>query len=214
MEAFKSAERRTRAVKSFSPSLVLNAVKNSAVEYVILFGLWMLFVSMTKPQEIIAGAVAALIAAVGDAVIKTAGFAKFKPKAEWLLLILWETWYALDGTWAIMIALLKRIAGKKSEAELVAVTVHAGGDDAESWARRTLLTAYMTIPPNYIILGVDVDTQRMLVHQVSPTDVPLIAQKLGATTEKEEVPQARGPRHARRDGVEARGPRHARREEL
>ena len=171
--------------------MVWNAIKGSAVEYVILFGLWMLFVSLTKPQEMIAGLIAALIAAVADATIKSAGFAKFKPRLEWLPLIFWEAWYALDGSWAIVVALFKHIAGKPSEAQFVSVPVDAGGDDAESWARRTLLTAYMTIPPNFIVLGIDVERGRMLVHQVSPTGVPLIAQRLGAKNEGlVEVPQA------------------------
>jgi multisubunit Na+/H+ antiporter MnhE subunit len=182
MQAFASVERRTR-VKSFLPSLVLDAIKDSAIEYLILIGLWLLFVSMLKPQEIVAGLIAALIAAVADGTVKSADFAKFKPRPGWLSLIFWETWYALDGTWAIMAALFKHIAGRESEAEFASVRVDAGGDDAEGWARRTLLTAYMTIPPNYIVLGIDVKQQRMLVHQVSPTDVPLIAQKLGAKKE-------------------------------
>jgi multisubunit Na+/H+ antiporter MnhE subunit len=170
-------------LRPLSPSLVSHAIKDSAVEYVILFGLWMLLVSMTKPQEIVAGLIAAFIADFADATIKSEDFAKFKPRPEWLPLIFWEAWYALDGTRAIMVALAKRLAGKESEAQFVSVPVDAGGGDAESWACRTLLTAYMTIPPNFIILGIDTDKQRMLVHQVSPTPVPLIAKKLGAKEE-------------------------------
>jgi multisubunit Na+/H+ antiporter MnhE subunit len=178
-------------VPSFSPSAVVGTIKASVIEYAFLFALWMLFVSMIKPQEMIAGAVAAFIAVVADATIKTIGFAKFKPRAEWLPLIFWEAWYALDGTWAILVALFKHIFGKESEAEFVAVPVKAGGDDPESWARRTLLTAYLTIPPNFIVLGIDIEQQRLLVHQVSPTPVPLIAKKFGAKEEgKIEVPQA------------------------
>jgi len=172
-------------------SAVLKAIRYSAVEYVILFGLWMLFVSMTKPQEMIAGLIAAAIAAVADASIKSEGFAKFKPRLEWLPLIFWEAWYALDGTWQIMVALVKHLAGKKSEAQLVSVPMTTGGGDAEGWARRTLMIAYMTIPPNFIVLGIDDKKHRMLVHQVSPTGVPVIAQRLGAKTKGlEEVPQA------------------------
>src|SRR4051794_27238116 len=104
----------------------------------------MLFVSMTKPQEMVAGAMAALIAVGADATIKSIGFAKFNPRSEWLPLIFWEAWYALDGTWAILVALIKHVAGEKSEAEFVSVAVEAGSEDAESWARRTLMTAYLT----------------------------------------------------------------------
>jgi multisubunit Na+/H+ antiporter MnhE subunit len=178
-------------VPTFSPSVVFGVIKASALEYAFLFGLWMLFVSMSKPQEMVAGAMAALIAVVADATIKSIGFAKFKPRSEWLPLIFWEAWYALNGTWAILVALFKHIAGEKSEAEFVSVPVQAGGDDAENWARRTLMTAYLTIPPNFIVLGIDVQQQRMLVHQVSPTGVPLIAKRLGAREEgKIEAPQA------------------------
>jgi len=167
------------------------AVKDSAVEWIILFGLWMLFVSMTKRQEIIGGIIAALIAAVADATIKSTEFAKFKPRLEWLPLIFWEAWYALEGTWQIIVALVKHLAGKKSEAQLVSVPMITGGDDAESWARRTLMIAYMTIPPTSIVLGIDHEKGCMLVHEVSPTGVPLIAQRLGAKTHGvEEVPQA------------------------
>ncbi|MBV9607994.1 MAG: Na+/H+ antiporter subunit E [Acidobacteria bacterium] len=171
--------------------VAFTAIKSSALEYVILFGLWMLFVSMTSRQEIVAGLIAALIAAFADSTIKSASFAKFKVRLEWVPLILWEAWYALDGTWAIMVALFKHLAGKKSEAQLVSIPLDPGGDDAESWGRRTLMVAYMTIPPNFIVLGIDQQRRRMLVHQVSPTPVPLIAQKLGANkTGVVEVPQA------------------------
>ncbi|HET7184328.1 MAG TPA: Na+/H+ antiporter subunit E [Terriglobales bacterium] len=187
-----------------SQSRVFDAIRKSVLEYLVLLAVWMLFVSMMKRQEFIAGALAALIASVADASIKSAKFARFKPKMQWLPLIFWEAWYALDGSWAIMAAMVKHIAGKKSEAEFVSIRMQAGGDDAESWARRTLMTAYLTIPPNFIVLGIDIKEQRMLVHQVSKTGVPLIAQKLGASKEAiMEAPQARGPRHARRDGVEA-----------
>jgi hypothetical protein len=104
-------------LRPLSPSLVSDAIKDSAVEYVILFGLWMLLVSMTKPQEIVAGLIAAFIADFADATIKSEDFAKFKPRPEWLPLIFWEAWYALDGTRAIMVALAKRLAGKESEAQ-------------------------------------------------------------------------------------------------
>lgn len=161
----------------------MDAVRDSAIEFVILFGLWMMFVSQTQTNEMVAGLAAALIGAVADATLKATGYAKFKPKFKWLLLITWEVWYVLSGTWAIMVALARHLAGKKSEAQFKAVKFDAGGDDAESWARRTLVTAYATIPPNFIVLGVDVDKDILLVHQVSPTGVPEIAKQLGARDE-------------------------------
>jgi len=155
-------------------------VRDSAVEFVLLVGLWMLFVSTLSRAEFVAGLVAAAIASFADAVLKSQGFAKFRPRATWLLLATWEVWYSLSGTWAIMVALAKRVAGKKSEAQFRAVKFDAGGDDGESWARRALVTMYTTIPPNFVVIGIDRDHDLMLVHQVSPTGTPEIAKRLGA----------------------------------
>ncbi len=173
---------------SFTPLRIVKAIKDSAFEYLFLVGLWMLFVSVTKPREMVAGLVAALIAAVADATIKSTEYAKFKPRVEWLPLIFWEAWYALHGTWAVLWALLRRIAGKKTGDRFVSVPMNAGGDDAESWARRALMIAYLTMAPDSIVLGIDLDRQCMLVHQFPPAGLPLIAQRLGARKQGMEVP--------------------------
>jgi hypothetical protein len=66
-----------------------------------------------------------------------------------------------------------------------------GGKDPESWARRSLLTAYLTMTPDFIVLGIDRDERCILAHVLAPTGVPLIAQRLGAKkTGVEGVPQA------------------------
>ncbi len=164
-----------------SADIIYRAVRDSGVEFLILLGLWILYVSQVQTNEILAGVAAALIAAVADAVLKAEDFAKFRPRLKWLLLITWEVWYAISGTWAIMLALAKRILGKKSEAQFKAVKFHVGGADPESWARRALVTVYATIPPNFIVVGIDREQKLILVHQVSPTGTPEIAKQLGAS---------------------------------
>ncbi len=160
--------------------ITFDAIRDSAIEFLLLYGVWLLFVSQLKIGELLAGIPAALLGAVGDAVLKAEGYAKFKPRLSWIPLIFAEVWYTIDGTWAILLALGKRIAGKESEAEFKVITMPAAGKGAEAWARRTLMIAYMTIPPNFIIVGIDAKTDKVLVHQVSPTGVPWIAKQLGA----------------------------------
>jgi multisubunit Na+/H+ antiporter MnhE subunit len=152
----------------------------SAVEYVYLFMLWMLCVSKIDRLEIILGLVAAAIGTAADQVVKQIDPGRFRWKVKQTLLIFWEPWYAIDGTAAIFKAFARKLLGKRSEAQFKAVALDAGGDDPESQARRALMIAYMTIPPNFIIIGIDCKRNKMLVHQVSPTPTPLIAKKLGA----------------------------------
>lgn len=163
------------------PTKFIRALLISLPEFVLLWALWMAFVSNPHPSEMIAGIFAALLAAVGDAVVKTRKLVQFFPKLSWVALIFLEPWYALEGTWEIFLALVKHIMGKPSEAELKPVRFDPGGDDDASQARRALAITYFSIPPNFIVLDIDKDQRRALVHQVSPTGVPLIAKKLGAS---------------------------------
>lgn len=150
------------------------------LEYGYLVLLWMLFVSMAKRGELYAGLAIALIGTAADWVVKAQDFAKFRPNFSQLALVTWEPWYALTGTAAILKALWQKLAGKPSEAQFKAVPMDAGGDDAESAARRALIVAYTTISPNTIVIGIDRDKKKMLLHEISPAPTPLIAKKLGA----------------------------------
>ena len=162
------------------PGRVLRAIVFSTIEFLFLLGLWMLFVSQMQRAELIAGICAAGLGALGDGIVKSKRLAKFRPKPQWLWLFSWEPWYVLDGSAAILWALVKRLLGKKSEAQFRVVPFRAGGDDSESAARRALAITMTTIPPNFIVVGIDTDKNFMLVHQVSPTGTPLITKKLGA----------------------------------
>ena len=163
------------------PGRVLKAVAFSSIEFVLLLGLWMLFVSQLQRAEFVAGLGAALLGAIGAGVIKSKRLAKFWPRPAWLWLFSWEPWYVLTGTAAIFRALARRLMGKKSESQFRVVPFRAGGEDSESAARRALALTVTTVPPNFIVVGIDKERNFMLVHQVSPTGTPLITKKLGAT---------------------------------
>lgn len=145
-----------------------------------MWALWLAFVSNPHPSEIIAGLAAALLAAVADGVVKAHNLIQFVPQLSWIALIFLEPWYAIEGTWEIFLALGKHLLGRPSEAQFKAIRFDPGSDDRESQARRALAISYFTIPPNFVVLGIDRDRSLILVHQVSPTGVPLIAKKLGA----------------------------------
>ncbi len=151
----------------------------TALEWLLLLALWMGFVSQWSKAEFLFGILFATVGAIADAVVKKEGLAKFKPKLSWLVLIFWEPWYAIDGTSATLKAIGRKLMGKKSEAQFKVDSFDAPGDDPRSSAKRALAIAYMTIPPNFIIVGIDNEKRQVLIHQVEPTSTPLIAQKLG-----------------------------------
>lgn len=163
------------------PDRVVKAVTFSSLEFLFLLGVWLLFVSQTHRAEIVAGVCAAALGAVADGLVKAKRLAKFRPHLQWVALFSREPWYVLTGSAAILWALARRMMGKKSDAQFRVVPFRAGGEDRESAARRALAITLTTIPPNFIVVGIDKQQNFMLVHQVSPTGTPLVTKKLGAT---------------------------------
>ena len=159
---------------------VFKAIEFSSIEFLFLLGLWMLLVSSTQLAEFSAGIGAAALGAVGDGLVKSKHFAKFRPRLKWLWLFAWEPWYVLTGSAAIFRALARRLAGKKSEAQFRIVPFRAGGDDRESAARRALAITTISISPETIVIGVDRERNFMLLHQIAPAATPEIARRLGA----------------------------------
>jgi len=152
----------------------------SSLEFLFLLALWMAFVSAVKIDEVLVGIPAAGLSAFADGVVKAKRFAKFRPEPQWLLFFFWQPWYALSGTWAIFVALGRHLLGKKSESQLRVVRFRAGGEDPESCARRALAIILTTIPPNFLVIGIDKEKDLMLIHQVSPTGTPDVTRRLGA----------------------------------
>ncbi|HZU42859.1 MAG TPA: hypothetical protein VE994_09320, partial [Terriglobales bacterium] len=110
-----------------SKSFDVRAALISSAEFFFLLGLWMIFVSVPKLDELLVGIGASLISAFADGVVKAKKFATFYPHLKTMVLVFWEPWYALTGTAAIFAALAKHLMGKKSEAQLRAVPFDGGG---------------------------------------------------------------------------------------
>jgi multisubunit Na+/H+ antiporter MnhE subunit len=151
----------------------------SAAEFVILLGLWMIFVSLPELNEILAGLGAALLGAVGDAVVKAADSSRFRPRLRHVLLILAEPWYIANDTFVVFWELVRRMAGLPSRSQLKVIPFEGGGDDMDANARRALATAYSTIAPNTIVLGIDRERNLLLLHQVAPAETPWLMKQLG-----------------------------------
>src|SRR5690242_5225859 len=82
------------------------------ITYVVLYGVYLLFVSTLTKPELIAGITTALIATIASGVFGTVGIVHFRPTLGQLL----EAWrlpyYAVQGSWELAKAFAKQLFTK------------------------------------------------------------------------------------------------------
>jgi multisubunit Na+/H+ antiporter MnhE subunit len=141
--------------------------------------LWLLFVAKLERLEIAAGVIASAVAATAVVAVEHQRLASFHPKFYWLLQVWRLPWYAISGTAVLAYVLFARIILRKDIQPVIkAVPFDAGASDPQSAARRALAIAYTTFAPNFVILGIDLGRNLMLVHQVMSSDVPGVVKVL------------------------------------
>lgn len=154
-------------------------ILGSTIEWVVLLALWMAFVSQAKKDEFLIGLAVALIGALADATVKRQEFFKFEPKASWIFYGLTLPWYATRGFLLTMKAFFMRLSGKHPDTHFRTYGYDATGDESRAAAKRAIAVAYLTIPPNSIIVGIDKEQGRVLTHQIISTRSNMLEKKLG-----------------------------------
>jgi len=147
--------------------------------FAVSFGFWLLFVNNTNAHELWLAAAASVITASAAEIVRALPFADFRPRLFWLLQAWREPWYILEGCATIFWVFIKHFFSLEPSV-LREVVFDPGGSDPGSAARRALAIAYTTTPPNFVVLGIDLDKRVMLVHQVSETETPAMTCNLGA----------------------------------
>jgi hypothetical protein len=123
-------------------------------------------------------AMASLFGATAAEVVREQPFAEFRPRLSWALQVWREPWYILQGCSVVLWVFLKHFV-RPEQSVLREVVFDSGGSDAESAARRALAITYTTLPPNFVVLSIDLDKNAMLVHQVSESATPQMTRNLG-----------------------------------
>ena len=143
------------------------------IQWLMLMALWFAFVWKVEAGEAVFGIAGAAIAASADVGIRRRRrFAKFRPAPRWLLEFWREPGYVVSGTAIIFWVLLRRIIlGREPDGLLRSIPFDSGGETARAAARRALALTLTTIPPNFIVIGIDEDKDLMLVHQVQESGV-------------------------------------------
>lgn len=124
-------------------------------------------------------AMASVLGASAAEVVRGKPFAEFRPRFSWLMQVWREPWYILQGCSVVLWVFLKHFV-KPDQSVLREVVFDAGGSDSRSAARRALAITYTTMPPNFVVISIDLNKNVMLVHQVSESATPKMTRTLGA----------------------------------
>ena len=133
-------------------------------------------------HELLVGIVATVLAVLGMCVIDVQYPARFAPSIAELLSLWRLPWYLLSGTWEVLkVAATDLTGAEKAESLFRVVHFDAGSKEGpRAVARRVLAVTYTTMAPNFIVLGINCNTDELLFHQIKRSSVPKMTQSLGA----------------------------------
>lgn len=130
---------------------------------------WIALTTTFDPAELVAGAVAAAVAATAAELVRGAGMIGFRPRLRWFLRAPRVARRTLIDTGVVLEALWMHVTGRRRmSGAFRVIDFDPGGDDPTSAARRALMTAAISATPNTYVVGIDRDRHVMLVHQLVP----------------------------------------------
>ena len=135
--------------------------------WVVLMALWVMLDDSLATDELLAGAGAAALAAL---VAELAGYqaaTRFRMRLRWLVPALRLPGQVARDMVIVYAALWRRLTrGEQPASAFVTEPVRFGDDTAAGVTRRVLLIGARSLAPNAFALGLDRDTQTMVLHQL------------------------------------------------
>ena len=136
--------------------------------YLPLVLLWLAFVDTFARQEVIAGRVAAAVAATAAELVRSQELVRFRLDPRWLRGLPGLPWQVLRDTWLLTVALWRHCTGHPVRGVFRVVPFPSEADDNRSAARRALVTVLVSVAPNTVVVGVEGDEGELLVHELVP----------------------------------------------
>jgi multisubunit Na+/H+ antiporter MnhE subunit len=151
-----------------------------AIALPLFYVFWLVFVGTFSAHELEIGIVATMLATAGTVVIDVQYPSRFVPSVGELLSVWRLPWYLLSGTVQILMVALRDLFGTPAPSLFRVVRFHAGARDERAVARRVLAVGYTTMTPTSIVLGINSNDQKLLVHELQRNPVSKMAKQLGA----------------------------------
>jgi len=147
------------------------------LRWALLMGLWVVLTDTHKRPELIAGAVAAAIAATVVALIVMPGSPKTVSKSIELLRLgprrlLRPVLRLVVDTGILTVALLRRLGGRDRRGSFRVVR-YSPEEARRSAAGRTATEIWGSLAANRYVIGIDEDEGVLMVHELVRTDQPL-----------------------------------------
>jgi multisubunit Na+/H+ antiporter MnhE subunit len=149
------------------------AARAWVIWWALLAALWLALVDTVVVPELVAGAVAAAIAATGAVLVRGQRRLLLRPRAAWARHAGGPLRAAVTDLAPLLRALWRRgIRRRRERGRLVEVPYAAVGDDPEAAAHRVFTQALGSLAPNTLVVSVDRERGKLLVHQLVPTRDP------------------------------------------
>jgi multisubunit Na+/H+ antiporter MnhE subunit len=135
--------------------------------WVLLMSLWIMLDDSLATDELLAGAGAAAIAALVAELASYQAATRFRMRIKWLVPALRLPGQVVRDMVIVYAALWRRLArGEQPNSAFVTEPVRFGDDRPDGVARRVLLIGGRSVAPNAFALGIDPDTETMVLHQL------------------------------------------------
>jgi multisubunit Na+/H+ antiporter MnhE subunit len=137
------------------------------VWWVLMMSFWVMLDDSISTDELLAGAGAAVLAALFAELVSYQAGVRFRMRIEWLVPALRLPGQVVRDTGTVYAALWRRLVrGEQPPSAFLEIPVRFGDDSPEGVTRRTLLVGGMSVAPNTFALGIDQDTGVMVVHRL------------------------------------------------
>lgn len=162
----------------------LRSAMAPALAIVLMAGSWVVFVGGVQRDEMFVGAGVLLL---------TAAFLYLVWRVETLKVELrtkdvaqgWRIpWDVAGDVWRLIVILARDVFGSRRAGSFYRVCAfRKSRPEAQFAGRDVLATAFTTMSPNSIVIGIDREQGRMLFHQLQRTGIPKMTRALGAQPE-------------------------------
>jgi multisubunit Na+/H+ antiporter MnhE subunit len=136
--------------------------------WILLMSLWVALDDSVAPDELLAGAGAAALAAVAATVVSRQARLRYRVRAAWLPRALALPGQVVGDTIAVFAVLARTIATRAPapSGAYREVPVRYGDDTPLGVTRRVLLTGARSLTPNAFVVDLDSERDVMLVHEL------------------------------------------------